>query len=495
MEEKDIQKLEILFEEFLDVELLQIFFSNSADKEKMLKAKVRPFLLNGRLVFQLEKFIGKQAFHQNLSKDEAAACFAALLNEPFRQCEIQSGKGWAQVLVSRKGTITIKRKAAYKSRQAETHKNKQATVDKSKQGETGKDWKAETHKSRQGETHKNKQVPAGKGRQAESVRPVSDTAEEASPLAASINPHSGLPKIKVSNKNSAGNDPAAYTDQLDAASLRSERLRRLSHNRVKAYVLEEGIPVPFLIDLGVMTREGKVVRSKYDKFRQINRFLEFIEDILPQLSKDRENTIIDFGCGKSYLTFAMYHYLKVVKGYKIRVIGLDLKQDVIDHCNELSRKYGFQTLQFYHGDIASYEGVDHVDMVVTLHACDTATDYALAKAVGWGAKVILSVPCCQHEWNRQMKNEMMKPVLQYGILKERMAALYTDGMRAQILEHMGYRTQILEFIDMEHTPKNILIRAVYQGKKKDNRKEIQEILNFWGVNTTLWELLLEQQEF
>ena len=265
----------------------------------------------------------------------------------------------------------------------------------------------------------------------------------------------------------------------------------LSHNRKKKYVLEEGRPVPFLIDLGVMTEEGKIVRARYDKFRQINRFLEFIEDILPNLDKGRENVIIDFGCGKSYLTFAMYYYLKELKGYPIRVIGLDLKKDVIDRCNVLSRAYGFDCLQFYTGDIASFEGVDHVDMVVTLHACDTATDYALAKAVRWGAKVILSVPCCQHELNRQIRSGLLEPVLQYGLIKERMAALFTDGIRAQLLEGAGYRTQILEFIDMEHTPKNILIRAVKQGEKKDNKKELEDMLQFLHGDPLLKKLLAE----
>lgn len=185
----------------------------------------------------------------------------------------------------------------------------------------------------------------------------------------------------------------------------------MSHNRKKQYVLEEGTAVPFLTDLGVMTQEGKVVHARFDKFRQINRFLEFVEDILPELPKDREVTILDFGCGKSYLTFAMYYYLHELKGYDIRIIGLDLKKDVIRHCNELSEKYGYKKLHFLEGNIADYTGVDAVDMVVTLHACDTATDFALAKAVGWNAKVILSVPCCQHELNRQMKNDVLAPVL------------------------------------------------------------------------------------
>lgn len=239
-----------------------------------------------------------------------------------------------------------------------------------------------------------------------------------------------------------------------------------SHNREKRYILKEGQPVDFLVDLGVMTREGQVVHSRYDKFRQINRFLEFIEDILPALDKGRTVHIIDFGCGKSYLTFAMYYYLKVLNGYDIQVTGLDLKKDVIEHCNQLARRYGYDSLRFLHGDIASYEGQDQVDMVVTLHACDTATDYALFKAVLWNARVILSVPCCQHELNQQMECGDLTAVFQYGLLKERMAALVTDGLRAELLTCAGYKTQVLEFIDMEHTPKNILIRGVREKGEK-----------------------------
>lgn len=268
----------------------------------------------------------------------------------------------------------------------------------------------------------------------------------------------------------------------------------MSHNRKKRYVLEEGVPVPFLQDLGVMTKEGKIVNSRFDKFRQINRFLEFIEDILPELDKDRELTILDFGCGKSYLTFAMYYYLHELKGYDIRIIGLDLKRDVIRHCNELGQKYGYEKLRFLEGNIADYTGVDKVDMVVTLHACDTATDYALEKAVGWDAKVILSVPCCQHELNRQMHNDVLQPVFKYGLIKERMAALVTDALRAEYLEWEGYHSQILEFIDMEHTPKNILIRAVKTGKKGENREAIRRCEEYLHVSPMLGRLLDHEGE-
>lgn len=257
--------------------------------------------------------------------------------------------------------------------------------------------------------------------------------------------------------------------------------RDLSHNRTKKYIIQEGKPVAFMIDLGVMGQDGKIIRTRYDKFRQINRFLEYIEDILPKLDKERELTIIDFGCGKSYLTFAMYYYLKELKGYNIRIIGLDLKADVIEHCNELRTRYGYDKLDFYVGDIATYKDVDKVDMVVTLHACDTATDYALAKAVKWGAEVILSVPCCQHEANRTIKSDILSPVMDYGILKEKMAAIVTDAARAKLLTANGYDTQILEFIDMEHTPKNLLIRAVKSSKEdisaREKTKDMLEALN------------------
>lgn len=271
------------------------------------------------------------------------------------------------------------------------------------------------------------------------------------------------------------------------------------HNRKKQYLLEEGVPVPFLIDLGVMTKDGAIVKAKYDKFRQINRFLEFVEDILPALPKNRELTILDFGCGKSYLTFALYHYLYTLKGYEVRIVGLDLKKDVIARCNRLAKEYGYEKLEFLCGDIADYTGMTAVDMVVTLHACDTATDYALYKAIRWGAAVVLSVPCCQHEWNRQMECEPLQPFLKYGIVKERMSALMTDAFRANAMEACGYKTQLLEFIDMEHTPKTILLRAV--KKERIGQEELgdrvacgmKEILSYCNVEPTLYRLLTEKE--
>ena len=386
--------LQSLFTDCLNETLIRVILSNPSSKDGVIKICARPMLKNKSLLFQIEEYTKTQVFHKNLTAGDAGSYLTGKLSSDtssqtasFKNALVETKSFTANVLVSKKGTITIKKK---------------------------------------------------------------------------MNASSKQPKIS------------------------------LSHNRKKKYILEEGIPVPFLIDLGVMTQNGNIVNAHYDKFRQINRFLEYIEDILPSLPTDRELRILDFGCGKSYLTFAIYYYLKVLKGYPVRITGLDLKEDVIRHCNELAVKYGYDKLEFLCGDIAYYDGCSQVDMVVTLHACDTATDYALAKAVGWGAKVILSVPCCQHELNKQMKNDLLSPVLHYGILKERMAALMTDGLRAQILEANGYRTQILEFIDMAHTPKNLLIRAVYNGHCADNKAQINELLAAFDINPTLYRLLCKK---
>ena len=272
-----------------------------------------------------------------------------------------------------------------------------------------------------------------------------------------------------------------------------QRKKSLSHNREKDYILPKDVPVPFLVDLGVQTKEGKIINGKYDKFRQINRFLEFIRDILPVLPKDRRISIVDFGCGKSYLTFAIYYYLKIMNSLDVEITGLDLKADVIEKCNGLKEKYGYDNLQFLTGDIGTYEGKSQVDMVVTLHACDTATDYALAKAVKWNAGVILSVPCCQHELNKQISCDPLEPVLKHGLLKERISALLTDGIRAALLEEAGYDVQVMEFIDMEHTPKNILLRCVKNTRMKPKKNENPEELSaFLNAEPTLQKLLKNQ---
>ena len=244
-----------------------------------------------------------------------------------------------------------------------------------------------------------------------------------------------------------------------------EKKVELSHNRKKQYLLEDGVAYPFLVRLGVQSADGKVKKQKYDKFRQINRFIEFIDDALAHLPQDRTVRILDFGSGKSYLAFALYHYLRIEKGLDLRVTGLDLKKEVIEECQQIAQDLRYEQLEFLVGDINDYNEESAVDMVVTLHACDVATDMALARAVKWNAKVILSVPCCQHELNSQIEAPELGVMLQHGLIKERFSALATDSIRAELLSLVGYETQLMEFIDMEHTPKNILIRAYKTGRK------------------------------
>lgn len=392
-----------IFDETINWELINIIISNSTNKELASKIKIRPVLIKEELLFQASEYIGEKVFHKNYTRDELLHKLPDWFESLFRQAQIDTKRGKATLLISKKGKVTVNRKLV---------------------------------------------------KEADTIKP----------------------------------------DEKDVKDSEIS-MEQLLHNKKKNYILQEGEALPFLVDLGVMTKEGNIVKAKFDKFRQINRFLEYIEDILPYLEPDRELTILDFGCGKSYLTFAMYYYLKILKGYHINVIGLDLKKDVIAHCNKLSQAYGYEKLKFLEGDIASYTGSSSVDMVVTLHACDTATDHALYKAVNWGAKVILSVPCCQHELNKQIKNEILKPVMKYGIVKERMAALITDALRAEILETKGYRVQLLEFIDMEHTPKNILIRAVKKNAANHALEQEEELMNcmqFLRVSPSLYRLFQEE---
>ena len=384
-----MENLRKVLEELMNEDLQQIVLSNSRDTALAEKAKIRPVLVKGELLFQETVYRGAQVFHNNYEKKAICDKIIRDMEMLFKQAQISAAGEEATVLVSKKGTLTVKRKK--------------------------------------------------KVQDANVPRPARD----------------------------------------------------LSHNRTKQYILPEGEPVDFLVGLGVQSPDGHIAKARYDKFRQINRYLEFIEDILDKLPADRTIRIIDFGCGKSYLTFAMYYYLHKKQGRDIQVTGLDLKADVIKHCNELARKLNYDKLTFEQGDISSYAGADKVDMVVSLHACDKATDYALEKAVKWGASVILAVPCCQHELNRQIHCDTLQPVLKYGLIKERMAALLTDALRANLLEQSGYDTQILEFIDMEHTPKNLMIRAVKTGRMRaaSAAAGTERVMEFLQVNPTLKELL------
>lgn len=273
----------------------------------------------------------------------------------------------------------------------------------------------------------------------------------------------------------------------------NKQLITLEHNKKKNYLLPEGVIIQPLVDLGVMTSDGKVVKAKNDKYKQINRFLEIVED---SISLEKSLKIIDFGCGKSYLTFILYYYLTSVKNIECEIIGLDLKEDVVDNCNRIAEKYGYTNLKFFKGDISKFSEEDGVDMIVTLHACDTATDYALYHAINMKCKYIFSVPCCQHEINMQLKNDKEHLITKYGILKERLSAIYTDAIRANILQYFGYRTQVLEFIDFDASPKNLLIRATYQNLKKDDniKEELIQLIEKLDVEQTLFNLLIKKDE-
>ena len=332
--------------------LSKAVLSQPVDELADAKVVIRPVMLHAGRCYQVERFRGGKAFHQNLGADELLRMFSGELDGRYRQALIASDDGCAQYALRAKGG-----------------------------------YKRTSH-------------------------------------AAAARPGAAQP-----------------------------------HNREKRYILAEGENIPALVDLGIFTADLRIVKAKYDKYKQINRFIELVDDELSK-SDRREITVLDFGCGKSYLTFILYYYFTVKRGMNAKIIGYDLKEDVVARCNAVAGKYGYTGLRFVHADVTRDVLYDeHIDMIVTLHACDTATDYALANAVNWNTDYILAVPCCQHELNGGLDAPALRLMTKYGILKERFATLATDALRARALEGRGYKTDVSEFIDIAHSPKNILIRA------------------------------------
>lgn len=389
----------------------KLVLSNLADKSHLYKKTVvQKIAVQGRVMYQIERFTEKQAFHENVELDALQDVIFDCFPSIYMQMNIFGGEGQWDYKVTKKGKL--------------------------------------------------------------------------------------LSNVRL-NTGVDAPEKASGRDSQNGKRIILEGTPLPSHNRKKNYLLQEGTVIPPLVDLGIFTKEGKVVRTMYDKFKQINRFLELVEDVVKDYP-NKDMHIIDFGCGKSYLTFILYYYLVELKGYQVHMTGLDLKEDVIYKCNETAKKYGYENLYFEVGDVNGYQTDKPVDMVVTLHACDTATDYALYNAIQWGAGIILSVPCCQHELNAQVQSENLSILTKYGIIKERMSALMTDAIRANVLEYCGYRTQLLEFIDIAHSPKNILIRAVKgnvsAAKREKAKVEVEKLCKEFYIEQTLAKLLLSQEK-
>ena len=363
--------------------LSKAVFSQPIDKTDYQKVNIRPVLLKGKLLYQLERFRDNKAFHQNLDADTLLKLIEGEVESRYRQALVVTDTETIQ--------YSMKANGSYKR-------------------------------------HATASVP--------------------------------LPgKIQ-------------------------------SHNREKEYILKEGENIPALVDLGVFTSEFKIVRAKYDKYKQINRFIELIDHAFKDYGKE-EITILDFGCGKSYLTFILYYYFAIKRGIRATIIGYDLKADVVKRCGEIAKKYGYEGLEFVHADVTKDVLTDRsIDMIVTLHACDVATDFALHYAIQKKADFIFSVPCCQHEVNSSIhKGGELDILLRHGIIKERVSALLTDSIRANVLEDMGYNVDMIEFIDFDHSPKNIMIRARRNGKPgTKGRSQAQKLADAYGFKQTLLEL-------
>ncbi len=396
----------------------RLILSSPRDKNEVYrKAMIRPVMIRGEKMYQIERFTEKQAFQQNIPEEDLPETLIQLLTETYLQLDGWTATHTSFIRISRKGKVLYRKKPI-----------------------------------------------AGAGETCD----TDDLLSEAEPL-------------------------------RKDAEVRGQ-------NREKRYLLEaKDAPLP-LVELGVVTKDGKVVSSKYDKYKQINRFVELIDEgIEPGV---KHLNVVDFGCGKSYLTFVLYDYLTRVRGIRVRMIGLDLKEAVIEKCNRIAERNHYDDLHFEVGDINGYEPSFPVDLVISLHACDTATDFALYNAIAWGTKRIYSVPCCQHELNHQIDKRSLGTLSEYGLLKDRFAALLTDSIRADLLEWKGYRVDVLEFVDFAHSPKNVLIRGIRRDGSKTGAGEkdpaeseraqaalsrAEEAIKTYHVDPTLYRLLKEKE--
>ncbi len=418
----------------------------AGDTEKIYeKVVVSAKDIGGKRKYQAEQFTETQVFHRNMNPHEVPSYIVSLLESGFRQLNSFSEKIEYNLKISKKGKIMI---------------GKHLLENKKENTEDGKN--------------------------ADDADILSRKAEKRA-----------AKKISATGANTVNTSSACVFPSFDVPFTPKPNPSENPHNREKKRLIREGTIVPPLVDMGIFTKDGKIVKSMGDKFRQISRFLEIVDDAVEACGFDKIR-VVDFGCGKAYLTFILYYYLTYVKKIKAHMTGLDLKIDVVRKCNEAAEKYGYENLHFEVGDISVYESDEPVDMVITLHACDTATDYALYHAVNWNSRVILSVPCCQHELNGQIESDELSIFTKYGLLKERFAALATDAVRASLLEYKGYKTQVLEFVDFSHTPKNVLIRAVKSNiptkKKEKSLREVESLIQEFHADPTLYRLLKEKSQ-
>ncbi len=369
-----MELVKIIEENVANTSLIYAVFASPLNKaeNKFKKITVKPISSNDNIIYQLEKFTDKQAFHENINETDIVSRMLELASQ-YKNANIFTAEADYQVLISKKGSVRIV-------------------------------------------------------------------------------------KLSPTKTISIG-----------------------SHNKTKKYIIPDNDPCDFLIELGVMNKDGKVLAKKYDKFKQINKFLEIVDDSIDNANLKSDYKIIDFGCGKAYLTFALYYYFYKIKKVNVQIVGLDLKTDVINFCNDVAKKLNYSHLRFENGDIKDYNTNLDIDMVVTLHACDNATDAALVKAIKWNTDIILSVPCCQHEFFDKIGNNNLEPMLKHGLIKERLSSLVTDSLRSLFLETKGYKVQLVEFVDMEHTPKNILIRAVKSKVREEAIKEYEDFKKFWRL--------------